>query len=86
MAGDKELLVLFGIDGVDTGPRGGGKDLQVLFRFNVPAVHGGMARVRHIEDIVKAAEENTALVFHAVRIHPEELFWQGLLRDAEVMV
>ena len=86
MAGDEDLPAVFGGDGVYARLVGGGEDAQRAHLLDVGALDGGVARVRHHEHVVKAAEENRALILHAMGEYAEHLLGQRLLLNAEMMI
>ena len=55
VSGDVDLAVLGTFHSVNTGFLGGGDDGQSVDLFNVLAVYRGVAAVRRVEDIIKAA-------------------------------
>ena len=77
---DKELLMMFCINGIDAGLCGGGKDPQARDSLNILAEDGGVPGMGSVKDIVKPAEQNALPVVYRMRIDAEQLFGQGCFR------
>ena len=87
MARDEELALLEVGDGVDAGiPLGLRQDCELRHLLDVLAVVLRMARVRHEELIVEAAEELLVLDAEVMLVDAEDLLWHLVLRDAVVVV
>ena len=86
MAGDEDLPPMPGGNGVHARLLGRGQYAQRLHLLNFLAQNRGVARMRHHEGIVKAAQQDGARIIAPVGEHAEQLLGQRMLAHAEMVV
>ncbi len=85
VAGDEDLAAVLGHDGVNPCLRGGGQDAQLRPVFNVLPPDGGVPGVGGVEGVVKAPQQDGALIVRLMGVDPEELLGQGIFGNAVVI-
>ena len=86
MAGDENMVAVLTHHSIDPRFIRGCQDFQSLRCLDILPPDGGMAGMGHIEGIVKAPQQNGALVVRVMGIDAKELFLQRLFFDAIVVV
>ena len=86
MSCEENLAPLSGGDGINARLIRGSENTKIPHCLNIGSVYRSVARVRNVENVIKATEENGSLVINYVRINTGKLFLERSLIDTIMVV